>query len=60
MALKRMGIEIYFDSMGFAFDKGHTLGIKDIKAYTVVYYLFPIWFDLIGIEFSDYWSAVTQ
>lgn len=54
MALKRMGIEIYFDSMGFAFDKGHTLGIKNIKAYTVVYYLFPIWFDLIGIEFSDY------
>lgn len=31
-------------------NKRHTLGIRDIKVYTVVYYLFPIWFD-----FTGYW-----
>lgn len=40
--------------------KRHTLGIRDIKVYTVVYYSFPIWFDFTGIEFSDYWSSLNS
>lgn len=41
-------------------NKRHTLGIRDIKVYTVVYYSFPIWFDFTGIEFSDYWSSLNS